>query len=202
MQRCGRDPFLRGKKRACKHYHQRHAYIRESARLALIPLIVSISMYRWTKPKSNDAIRVRECGIVRLKERGSEVSIGDGQHPSKNVANTICARISSFRVGSMSRNPWVLMVCRYSICFGWRMHLLAKERFSPIRSLVLEKLCSRPIERKRGGAYQIQNTVAELESIVPYYRDELKPSMHLVGLAGKNCISMLMERPSCDTKLI
>ncbi|MAA80621.1 MAG: hypothetical protein CL916_15300 [Deltaproteobacteria bacterium] len=190
----GGEPFMRGDVEDILSYAVRRGFFvsittngtliseRRAGRIALIPsdrLHMNISLDG--DRKSNDEIRGDGMweraitGFERIRHADEEA----GNTHRKILANTI------LHARNIDRFEWILDEQEQlgfdgvQILNLFRMQDRSKAEslwFSPSDFSKLEALCHRLIARKKhGGSYSIQNTQEELENIVPYYRDELKP---------------------------
>lgn len=190
----GGEPFMRGDVEDILSYAVRRSFFvsittngtliseRRAGRVALIPsdrLHMNISLDG--DRKSNDAIRGEGMweraimGFQRIRRADQEA----GNTHRKILANTILHAENVDRFEAILDEQEELGFDGVQILNLFRMGENTKAQnlwFSPSDLPKLSALCARLIERKRrGGAYQIQNTEEEIRNIVPYYRDELKP---------------------------
>ena len=190
----GGEPFMRGDVEDILSYAVRRGFFvsittngtliseRRAGRIALIPsdrLHMNISLDG--DRQSNDEIRGEGmwdraiAGFQRIRHADEEA----GNTHRKILANTILHARNIDRFEQILDEQEHLGFDGIQILNLFRMGDESKAKdlwFTPSDLPKLENLCHRLIERKRqGGSYGIQNTQEELENIVPYYRDELKP---------------------------
>ena len=190
----GGEPFMRGDVEDILSYAVRRGFFvsittngtlvseRRAGRIALIPsdrLHMNISLDG--DRQSNDEIRGEGMwdraitGFQRIRLADQEA----GNTHRKILANTILHARNIDRFEQILDEQEQLGFDGVQILNLFRMEDNSKARdlwFERSELPKLEALCRRLIERKnQGGSYHIQNTQEELENIVPYYRDELKP---------------------------
>lgn len=217
----GGEPFMRGDVEDILSYAVRRGFFvsittngtliseRRASRIAFIPsdrLHMNISLDG--DRQSNDAIRGEGMwdraieGFQRIRSADEEA----GNTHRKILANTILHAQNFERFEQILDEQEELGFDGVQILNLFRMEHDSKARtlwFTTSDLPKLAALCSRLIERKkRGGAYQIQNTEEELRNIVPYYRDDLKP-MDAPCWAGWKELYINADGQAimCDTKL-
>lgn len=217
----GGEPFMRGDVEDILSYAVRRGFFvsittngtliseRRAGRIALIPsdrLHMNISLDG--DRQSNDEIRGDGMwerainGYQRIRHADEEV----GNTHRKILANTILHARNIDRFEHILDEQEHLGFDGVQILNLFRMEERSKAQdlwFSASELSKLEALCDRLIARKKqGGSYCIQNTQEELENIVPYYRDELKP-MDAPCWAGWKELYINADGQAimCDTKL-
>ena len=217
----GGEPFMRGDVEDILSYAVRRGFFvsittngtliseRRAGRIALIPsdrLHMNISLDG--DRQSNDEIRGEGMweraisGFQRIRHADEEA----GNTHRKILANTILHARNIDRFEQILDEQEKLGFDGVQILNLFRMGKESKANhlwFTPSDLPKLEALCYRLIERKtQGDSFCIQNTQEELENIVPYYRDDLKP-MDAPCWAGWKELYINADGQAimCDTKL-